>query len=69
MTDDKQGRQRPRTTPSEAVGESGDEEARREADEAAVTDGDGTEPGRANQGERPGGPRTDSSEQSSAHRE
>lgn len=29
-------RHRPRTTPSEAVGESGDREARRQADEAVV---------------------------------
>ncbi|MFF8609704.1 hypothetical protein ACF06X_27700 [Streptomyces sp. NPDC015346] len=58
MTEDKREAGRPETTPSEAVGESGDEEARREADEALLTDGEGA-----------GRDRSDVSEQSSAERE
>ncbi|MFF1414560.1 hypothetical protein ACFVX6_33090 [Streptomyces sp. NPDC058289] len=36
MTTDENSRRHPRTTPSEAEGESGDREARRQADEAVV---------------------------------
>ncbi|MFJ8666148.1 hypothetical protein [Streptomyces sp. NPDC093600] len=42
MTENRRDEHRPRTTPSEAVGESGDQEARREADEAVVDDKAGT---------------------------
>ncbi|GGT85805.1 MULTISPECIES: hypothetical protein [Streptomyces] len=58
MTEDKREDRGSETTPSEAVGESGDEAARREADEAVVTDGEGAEEDRS-----------DVSEQSSAERE
>ncbi|GGZ70111.1 hypothetical protein GCM10010371_32490 [Streptomyces subrutilus] len=51
----------PRTTPSEAVGESGDQEARRQADEAVVADqsegaraGRGGTPGRSAKEQSPG---------------
>ncbi|AWZ08415.1 MULTISPECIES: hypothetical protein [unclassified Streptomyces] len=36
MTEHEKSRRRPRTTPSEAVGESGDREARQQADDAVV---------------------------------
>ncbi|MGW0469241.1 hypothetical protein ACWDX6_28890 [Streptomyces sp. NPDC003027] len=42
MTENRRDEHRPRTTPSDAVGESGDQEARRAADEAVVDDEAGT---------------------------
>ncbi len=47
MTAHEKSRRHPRTTPSEAVGESGDREARQQADEAVVrgSDGDDTDAG------------------------
>ncbi|MEU3610013.1 hypothetical protein AB0E83_31930 [Streptomyces sp. NPDC035033] len=50
-TDEDRGT-RPRTTPAQAVGESGDEEARREADAAVVSGGPSG--GRREAGERSG---------------
>ncbi|GHI83269.1 hypothetical protein ACWGF3_17295 [Streptomyces xanthophaeus] len=53
MTDQEKSRRRPRTTPSEAVGESGDREARQQADEAVSRrSGEGGDPGK---GEARGG--------------
>ncbi|OKK17584.1 hypothetical protein AMK16_22580 [Streptomyces sp. CB00455] len=58
MSEQKKSQGHPRTTPSEAPGEAGDQEARRQADEA-VQDGSGDDAdsggaGRTAKRERPG---------------
>ncbi|MFI6144414.1 hypothetical protein [Streptomyces sp. NPDC051109] len=57
MADQEKSKGRPRTTPSEAVGESGDREARRRADDAVVrghADDDADAGGHRAKSHRPG---------------
>ncbi|MCX5610078.1 MULTISPECIES: hypothetical protein [unclassified Streptomyces] len=57
MTAHEKSRRHPRTTPSEAVGESGDREARQQADDAVVRrsgDGEADAGGHAAKRQRPG---------------
>ncbi|WP_407835811.1 hypothetical protein ACE1OC_03880 [Streptomyces sp. DSM 116496] len=55
MTAHENSRRHPRTTPSEAEGESGDREARRQADEGVVRRPDGGDGGDGGDGEADAG--------------